>query len=216
MWWQELQDQSPPALKKNLTPFGSEGKESSCNAEDLQFLVGEDPLEKSMAIHSSILAWRIPWTEEPGGIQSMGSQRVGHNWSELSAPTLVQWSYFHLVCCKHTVNISIKNTAKYCAHKRCFVNTCSLLYQLDFNSVYLSFWYMCVCLVAQSCLTLCDPLDCSPPDPCPWDFSGKNTGVGCHFLLQGIFQTQGLNTHLLHLLHWQCTLMYQWSKYVCG
>ena len=39
----------------------------------------EDPLEKEMAIHSSTLAWRIPWTEEPGGIQSMGSQRVGHN-----------------------------------------------------------------------------------------------------------------------------------------
>ena len=42
-------------------------------------LDGEDPLEKEMAIHSSILAWRIPWTEEPGGLQTMGSQRVGHN-----------------------------------------------------------------------------------------------------------------------------------------
>ena len=39
----------------------------------------EDPLEKRMATHSSILAWRIPWTEEPGGLQSMGSQRVGHD-----------------------------------------------------------------------------------------------------------------------------------------
>ena len=39
-------------------------------------LGGEDPLEKGMATHSSILAWRIPWTEEPGGIQSMGSPRV--------------------------------------------------------------------------------------------------------------------------------------------
>ena len=39
----------------------------------------EDPLEKEMATHSSILAWRIPWTEEPGGPQSTGSQRVGHN-----------------------------------------------------------------------------------------------------------------------------------------
>ena len=39
----------------------------------------EDPLEKEMAIHSSILAWRIPWTEELGGLQPMGSQRVGHN-----------------------------------------------------------------------------------------------------------------------------------------
>ena len=39
----------------------------------------EDPLEKGMATHSSILAWRIPWTEEPGGLQSVGSQRVSHD-----------------------------------------------------------------------------------------------------------------------------------------
>ena len=39
----------------------------------------EDPLEEAMAAHSTILAWRIPWTEEPGGLQSTGSQRVGHN-----------------------------------------------------------------------------------------------------------------------------------------
>ena len=39
----------------------------------------EDPLEKEMSTHSSILAWRIPWMEEPGGLQSMGSQRVGHD-----------------------------------------------------------------------------------------------------------------------------------------
>ena len=39
----------------------------------------EDPLKKGMATHSSILAWRIPWTEEPGRLQSMGSQKVGHN-----------------------------------------------------------------------------------------------------------------------------------------
>ena len=40
----------------------------------------EDPLEKEMAMHSSTIAWKIPWTEEPGGLQSMGSQRVGHDW----------------------------------------------------------------------------------------------------------------------------------------
>ena len=40
----------------------------------------EDPLEKEMATHSSILAWRISWTEDPGRLQSMGLQRVGHNW----------------------------------------------------------------------------------------------------------------------------------------
>ena len=44
----------------------------------VQSLGGEDPLEKEMATHSSTLAWKIPWTEEPGRLQSMGSQRVGH------------------------------------------------------------------------------------------------------------------------------------------
>ena len=47
----------------------------------VQSLGREDPLEKEMATHSSILAWRIPWTEEPGRLQSTGSQRVGHNWA---------------------------------------------------------------------------------------------------------------------------------------
>ena len=42
-------------------------------------LVWEDPLEKEMAAHSSTLAWKIPWMEEPGRLQSMGSQRVGHD-----------------------------------------------------------------------------------------------------------------------------------------
>ena len=45
----------------------------------VQSLGWEDPLEKEMATHSSILAWKIPWMEEPGGLQSMGSQRLGHD-----------------------------------------------------------------------------------------------------------------------------------------
>ena len=45
----------------------------------VQSLDWEDPLEKEMAIHSSTIAWKIPWTEEPGRLQSIGSQRIGHN-----------------------------------------------------------------------------------------------------------------------------------------
>ena len=47
----------------------------------VQSLDQEDPLEEGMATHSSILAWRIPWTEEPGRLQSLGLQRVRHNWA---------------------------------------------------------------------------------------------------------------------------------------
>ena len=56
------------------------GKESTCNAGDMGFILGrEDLLEKQMATHSSILAWEVPQTEEPNGLQSMGLQRVRHN-----------------------------------------------------------------------------------------------------------------------------------------
>ena len=55
-------------------------KNPPANAGDTGSIPGsEDPLEKKMSTHSSILAWEIPWTEEPGGLQFMGLQRVGHN-----------------------------------------------------------------------------------------------------------------------------------------
>ena len=66
-------------------PSGMVVKNLPANAEDVLLeiqvlsLDWEDPLEKDMATHSSILAWRIPWTEKSGGLQSMGSQRLGHN-----------------------------------------------------------------------------------------------------------------------------------------
>ena len=61
-------------------PGSSVVKASACNEGDpVQSLGWEDPLEKEMATHSSILAWRVPWTEESGGLQSTGSQRVGHD-----------------------------------------------------------------------------------------------------------------------------------------
>ena len=61
-------------------PGGSDGKESTCNVGDLGSIPGlERPLEEGMATHSSILAWRIQRTEEPGRLQSMGSQNVRHN-----------------------------------------------------------------------------------------------------------------------------------------
>jgi len=63
-------------------PGGSDGKASVYNAGDPGRSLGqEDPLEKEMAIHSSTIAWKIPWTEEPGRLQSMGSQRVRHDWA---------------------------------------------------------------------------------------------------------------------------------------
>ena len=75
-------------------PFGTDGSARLCcgpkalegfpggsatQETQVRSLDGEDPLEKGKATHSSIFAWRIPWTEEPGRLQSMGTQRVEHN-----------------------------------------------------------------------------------------------------------------------------------------
>ena len=66
-----------PEMNEASFPDGSHGKESACNVGDLgQSLGWEDPLETGTATHSSILAWRIPWTEKPGRLQFMGSQRA--------------------------------------------------------------------------------------------------------------------------------------------
>ena len=71
-----------------------------------------------------------------------------------------------------------------------------------------------LCLVAQSCPTLCDPMDCSLPGSSVLrDSPGKNTGVGCHFLLQGIFLTQGLS---LCLLPWQADCLLQSHQGSCA
>ena len=67
-------------------PWWLSGKESTCQCR-------RQGLEKKMATHSSILAWKIPWTEEPGSLQSMGSLRVGHDWvTSVSHFTFLHWS----------------------------------------------------------------------------------------------------------------------------
>ena len=66
--------------KKSREACGSDGRESACSVGDLGLIPGlERSLEKEMTTHSSILAWRVSWTEESGRLQSIGSQRVGHN-----------------------------------------------------------------------------------------------------------------------------------------
>ena len=68
-------------------PHELESKESTCSVGGwtlVQSLGWEDPPEEGMTTHSSTLAWRTPWTEEPGRLLSMGSQRVGHDWRDLA------------------------------------------------------------------------------------------------------------------------------------
>ena len=108
----------------------------------------EDPLEKEMATHSSILGWEIPWTEEPGRLQSIGLHRVGCDRSDLA--------------CTHARRPVFKS-------------------QLPFRAVST----LRVCQVASVVSDSLRPHELWPTRLlCPWDFPGKNTGAGCHFLLQ--------------------------------
>ena len=91
----------------------------------------QDPLEKEMATHSSILAWRIPWTEDPGRLQSIGSQRVGPYCSDL-ALTHTYILFFFKILFHYGLSQEIGYN--------------SLCYTVKFK-------------VAHSCLTLCDPMD---------------------------------------------------------
>ena len=142
----------------------------------------EDPLEEEMAIPSTILARKIPWTEEPGGIQSMGSQRVRHK-QRLTLPRYLAW---HVVeqdslltlppldfCNLHLGTSSDSIGPSFCLlfcplsfslYPSCMwqpILTFSriLYWSLSVVNIFLM-WYT---LVAQSCLILCDPMDCSPP-----------------------------------------------------
>ena len=100
---------APPCLFLSITgclsnhldfPGGSDGKESATQETWVWSLGQEDSLEKEMATHLSILAWRMPWTEKLGGLQSMGLQNVGHDWvtNRLSNSHVV-WLLSSLILC---------------------------------------------------------------------------------------------------------------------
>ena len=83
--------------------------ESVCSAGDLG---REAPLEEGRATHSSILAWRIPWTEEPGGLQSIGLQGVEHDWSDLARTYRILQNCICLPCVNLKLEIGSWNFAK--------------------------------------------------------------------------------------------------------
>ena len=92
-----------------------------------------------------------------------------------------------------------------CSTRVCFSTSCFTVILFQDVSPYPCLSFLCLRMRAeslQSCLTLCNPMDCSLPGSCVHgDSLGKNTGVNCHALLQGIFPTWGSNPHLLWLLH---------------
>ena len=157
-------------------------------------LGGEDPLEEGIATHSSILAWRIPWTEEPGGLYSPWGPK------ELDVTEwLTLWLHFFkwvYLCQFFRLVVGVKRDSRSWLQRP----STAILYKAFAVTQCLTccLWYL-VCFIAQPCLTACDPVGCnSSGSSIHGDSPGKNTGVGCHAFLQGIVPTQGLNPGLLH------------------
>ena len=154
-----------------------------------------------MVPHSSTLAWKIPWTEEPGGLQSMGLQRVGHAW----ATSLSLFSFIHWRRKWHPTPVFLPGESQ----GRGSLVGCRLWGRTELDMTEATQQQQLLVkfmksekvkvLVAQLCLTLLWPHGLSLPDSSSSrNSSGKYAGVGCHSLLQGIFLTQGSNSGLLH------------------
>ena len=152
---------------------------------------GEEPLEEGTLTHCNILAWRIPRTEEPGRLQSIGWQRVRHKWNDLV--------HTHVTTqCSSAIRIQMAWLMKTIP----WVSPLERIMRQNHEAHVFPHHYK---IHLQNGLFACI-LRCAWPFAaygqstllCPWDSPGKNTGVGCHFLLQGIFPTQDLNPSFLH------------------
>ena len=215
---------------------GARGKEPACQCRRPKILVWsqglEGTLEEGTASHSIILAWRIPWTEEPGGPQSMRSQKVRHDWSNLAAAALiiigqndniytvcyfknknqsklVDWSYIFSKVLSFSLN---SNRLAELSQSFKILNDCKQYchYSQHWSIEYTN--YFCCCLVANSCPTLLWPHELYVAHQALFvhgNFPSKNTGMGYLFLLQGIFLIQWSNLHLLHC-RW---IVYDWATW---
>ena len=106
-----------------------------------------------MATHSSILAWRIPWTEDPGGLQPMESQRVGHDWTQ----------HTHLYCISGYICLSLSELSpwgKYLCDPSMFQKWLDVLLSHGLIIFHYIHIYTYAAWLLQSCPTLCDPRDC--------------------------------------------------------
>ena len=159
-------------------PWWLSGKEPTCNAGDVVWSLGwEDPLEKEMQPTPVILGWRIPWTEEPGGLQTMGSQRVGLDWATnaFAFPSVFLWPPEWICVNAHNVMPQSLNIWLLLFALRIKLSSflwpfrsCLLCPRLSFQYRPVTRPSLCLlplCLLFEllSWVQFCDPMDCSLP-----------------------------------------------------
>ena len=143
-------------------------------------------LEKEMATPSSVLAWRIPGTEEPGGLPSMGSHRVGHDWSNLAAAAATYTHYYMYKIDQQQGSPCYAPTLQYST------GNCTQWLVITYDGRE-SEKECVLCLVAQSCLTLCNLHGLQPPRLLsPWGFSRQEYWTGLPFPSPGDLSNPGI------------------------
>ena len=174
-------------------PGGSDGKASAYNTGDLGW---EELLEKEMATHSSILAWKIPWMEKPGRLQSMESQRVGHDWLLHSLKKRKKRKNYT----KSKFVLYFFSGSFLSSYLGCQTYTAFKIY----SGLKKKHFFFLMVLMKVSVSHLVESNSLQPPElgPArllyPWNSLDKNTGVGSYSFLPGMFLTQGSNLALPH------------------
>ena len=147
-------------------------------------------MEKEMATHSSVLAWRIPWTEEPGGLLSMRSHGVGHDWSDLACIRVGNGNPLQYSCLENPRD----RGAWWAVHRVRHDWSDSAAAAAATPHIKYESWKCRLLSLSKSL----QPMDCSPPGSSIHSISQeKNTEVGSHSLCQEIFPTHGSNPDLL-------------------
>ena len=161
-----------------------------------------------MAAHSSIFVWKIPWTEEPCSIRPVTLQFLAVHLRLLSPPLRVVVEQGFPLLQGLFVNAQLLETVSFCHTLALCLGflqrACGEAPRLPRLIAFLCSRNVCVCVCVCVCVTCSVVSNSLRPHGlkptrllCPWDFPGKNPGVGCHSLLQGIFPTQGLNPGVL-------------------
>ena len=143
-------------------PGGWDDKESAAVQEtQVRFVGQEDPLEEGMATHSTILAWKIPWTEEPGRLQSMGSQRVRYDWVTNTWNIHLSSLFTFPICskCRTTIElINVEFFGNLCNYKRTSFDDVSQFVIVN------SQWLVTTRLIFKALVSFAKPLE--PPLHC--------------------------------------------------
>ena len=166
-----------------------------------------------MAPHSSTLVWKIPWTHEPGRLQSMESLRVGHDRATSLSFSLFTFMHWRRKWQPTPVFLPGESQGRRSLVSHRVGHDWSDLAACTPWCTHLATGHLCsIYLFTVICSVVSDSLHGPIRLPCPWNSLGKNTGVGCRFLLQGIFLIQGSNPGIPHFRQILYHLNHQGSK----